>query len=299
MKIIVLGSAAGGGSPQWNCHCNVCKLAWSGDSSVRRRTQASLAFSAGGRNWGLLNCSPDIREQIGLAAELRRPEALRDSPVRDVILTNADIDHIGGLLSLREGHAFNVHGTDETLGVLSSNSVFNVLAPQLVSRRSMAIGVPQQISDNLQVECFMVPGKLPLYLEGEAPDTKFKSGNTVGVMVASGKKKFYYIPGCAELDRETQTRLKDATLVFFDGTLWTDDEMITSGTGQKTGRRMGHMPVSGDDGSLAALKSLGVKRLVYTHMNNTNPMLIDGSAQYRAVLAAGAEVGFDGMEIAL
>lgn len=217
----------------------------------------------------------------------------------DVVLTNADIDHIGGLLSLREAHRFTIHATEDTLDVLNLNPVFDVLAANLVARRRLAIGVKQEISKGLTVECFMVPGKLPLYLEGEAPDTKLKSGNTVGVEVSSGGKSFYYIPGCAELDGETRARISNAALVFFDGTLWSDDEMIASGTGQKTGRRMGHMPVGGADGSLAALKQLGVKRLVYTHMNNTNPILIEGSEQHRAVVAAGAETGYDGMEIVL
>ncbi|MGQ0486692.1 MAG: pyrroloquinoline quinone biosynthesis protein PqqB [Hyphomicrobiales bacterium] len=299
MKIVVLGSAAGGGSPQWNCRCSVCMLAWSGDSRVKRRTQASLAVSVNGKNWCLLNCSPDIREQIGFVDALRPRGELRDSPVRDVVLTNADIDHIGGLLSLREGHRFAIHATGDTLNVLKQNPVFGVLAADKVARRRLAIGVKQPISGDLTVQCFMVPGKLPLYLEGAAPDTKLKSGNTVGVAVSSGAKSFYYIPGCAELDAETRTRIENAELVFFDGTLWSDDEMIASGTGPKTGRRMGHMPVGGTDGSLAALKQLGVKRLVYTHMNNTNPMLIEGSDQHLAVIAAGAETGYDGLEIAL
>ena len=299
MRIVVLGCAAGGGSPQWNCRCKVCSLAWSGDPRVRRRTQASLAVCADGKNWCLINCSPDIREQIALIDDLRPQGGLRGSPVSNVVLTNADIDHIGGLLSLREGHRFAIHATGETLGVLKQNPVFDVLAPATVARRALDIGVAKPISGHLTVECFMVPGKLPLYLEGAAPDTKLKSGNTVGVKITSKGQSFYYIPGCADLDRETRTRIAQAGLVFFDGTLWSDDEMITSGTGPKTGRRMGHMPVGGTDGSLAALTGLGIKRVVYTHMNNTNPMLIDGSDEHRAVLAAGAETGHDGLEIAL
>ena len=144
-----------------------------------------------------------------------------------------------------------------------------------------------------------MPGKLPLYLEGRNPDTGLKSGNTVGARISSGKSCFYYVPGCSQLDAEMRGRLADAELVFFDGTLWTDDELIASRTGSKTGRRMGHMPVGGDDGSLTALKSIGVRRLVYTHMNNTNPMLVEGSHEGAAVAAAGAEIGYDGMELTL
>lgn len=295
----MLGSAAGGGSPQWNCRCAVCVLAWSGDFRVKRRAQASIALSADGESWCLLNCSPDIREQIERVDALHPRASLRGSPVSDVVLTNADIDHIGGLLSLREGHRFTIHATEATLNILKLNPVFDVLGANKVARRRLAIGVKQQISTDLSIECFMVPGKLPLYLEGEAPATKLKSGNTVGVELSSGGKSFYYIPGCAELDEEIRERVRNSALVFFDGTLWSDDEMIVSGTGQKTGRRMGHVPVGGADGSLAAFRELGVKRLVYTHMNNTNPMLIEGSDQHRAIVAAGAEAAYDGMEIAL
>ena len=266
---------------------------------VKRRTQATLAVSSTGRDWCLLNCSPDIREQIGFVDALRPRHSIRDNPVSDVVLTNADIDHIGGLLSLREGHAFTIHATSDTLAVLKCNPVFDVLAAQTVARCSIKIGVKHPISGDLSIECFMVPGKLPLYLEGEAPNTKLKSGNTIGVEVFSGGRRFCYIPGCADLDDETTSRVRNAELLFFDGTLWSDDEMIASGTGVKTGRRMGHMPVGGAGGSLAALTKLGVKRLIYTHMNNTNPMLIDGSEQHQAVLAAGAETGHDGMEIVL
>ena len=299
MKIVVLGCAAGGGSPQWNCRCAVCLLGWSGDPRVRRRTQASIAICANGKNWCLLNCSPDIREQIGNVEALRPNSGLRGSPISDVVLTNGDIDHVGGLLSLREGHGFSIHATSETLAVLGANPVFDVLAGGTVNRRPLELGVRQPVANGLMVDCFLVPGKLPLYLEGDTPDTTLKSGHTVGVELVSGAKSFYYVPGCAQLDADMRVRLANAELVFFDGTLWSDDEMITSGTGRKSGRRMGHMPVGGADGSLAALTELGIKRLVYTHMNNTNPMLIDGSDQHRAVLAAGAETAYDGLEISL
>lgn len=252
-----------------------------------------------GTRWCLLNCSPDIREQIERTPALQPRGGRRGSPIAHVVLTNADVDHVGGLLSLRESHAFTLHATAETLAILGKNPIFDVLPETTVIRRQIDIGTRHAIADGIDIECFMVPGKLPLYLEGDAPDTTLRSGNTVGVTVTSGKSAFHYVPGCARLDEETMARLQHARLVFFDGTLWTDDEMITSGTGTKTGRRMGHMPVSGADGSLAGLRGLGIEKLVYTHMNNTNPMLIDGSAQHRAVVQAGAEVARDGLEFTL
>jgi pyrroloquinoline quinone biosynthesis protein B len=230
---------------------------------------------------------------------LRPRHSPRDSPISEVVLTNADVDHIGGLLSLREGHRFDINATPDILRILKENTVFDVLNGDCVHRQPLSVGDIRRLARGLAVEFFMVPGKLPLYLEGQEPDTALKSALTVGVRVSSGRKSFYYIPGCSRLDPETSARLANAELVFFDGTLWTDDELIKSGTGSKTGRRMGHMSVAGDDGSLIALKAIGVRRLVYTHMNNTNPMLVEGSPEYGVVLAAGAEIGSDGMEFAL
>jgi pyrroloquinoline quinone biosynthesis protein B len=218
--------------------------------------------------------------------------------VSDVVLTNGDIDHIGGLLSLREGHAFTIHATGDIHRKLDSNPVFGVLDRRTVTRAVLDPGVKLTLTSGLAIELFPIPGKVPLYLEdGEV--TIDHSGKTAGVEVSHGERRFFYVPGCAEIDRDTSRRLANADLVFFDGTLWADDEMIATGTGTKTGRRMGHMPVGGFDGSLAALKSAGVERLIYVHINNTNPMLIEGSPEHRVVLAAGAEIGHDGQVIEL
>lgn len=298
MRMIVLGSAAGGGSPQWNCRCRVCDLAWRGDRRVPRRTQASIAVSSADNSCCLVNCSPDIREQIAACRRLQPTGSPRGTPISHVVLTNGDIDHIGGLLSLREGELFTVHATADVLRILDGNSVFDVLDRHRVPRRAIQFGAPVDFG-GLMLELFPVPGKLPLYLEGEAPDTRLKSGHTAGVRISSERASLFYIPGCADVDEELASRLRGAALVLFDGTLWTDDEMIASGTGSKTGRRMGHIPVSGPDGSLEALRRLGIGRLVYTHINNTNPMLISGSPERLQIERAGAEVAHDGMEIVL
>jgi pyrroloquinoline quinone biosynthesis protein B len=266
---------------------------------VKRRTQASVAVSASGQAWCLLNCSPDIREQIAATEVLRPRRAPRDSPVSDIVLTNADIDHIGGLLSLREGHRFDIHATPDVLRILNENSVFDVLDCKTVRRQPLSPGDRRQLTAGPTVEFIPVPGKLPLYLEGAAPDTKLKSEFTVAAIVSSPRGNFFYVPGCSEIDADLSTRLAAADLVVFDGTLWSDDELIRSGTGAKTGRRMGHMPVGGADGSLAALQALGIRRIVYTHINNTNPMLIEGSPEHRTIVGAGAAVAHDGMELSL
>jgi pyrroloquinoline quinone biosynthesis protein B len=299
MRVVILGAAAGGGLPQWNCRCPVCALAWSKDLRVKRRTQVGFAAALDGRNWTLFNCSPDIREQISSCHLLQPQDGIRGSPIRNLVLTSGDVDHVGGLLSLREGHRFTILATSSVHRILDSNSIFGVLDPANVKREIIEPGSSCRLATGLTIMPFMVPGKVPLYLENGNVATNVRSDTTIGIEVTANERRFLYIPGCAEIDDEIAFRLKNAAVVFFDGTLWRDDEMIATGTGGKTGRRMGHMPVGGPDGSLAALKGLGVKRLIYIHINNTNPMLIEGSPEHEAVLAAGAEVGFDGQEVEL
>jgi pyrroloquinoline quinone biosynthesis protein B len=297
MRIVILGSAAGGGSPQWNCRCQVCALAWSGDPRVRRRTQTGLGVSVDGMTWSLFDCSPDIREQISSVPLLQPRDGVRDSPVRDIVLTGGDVDHVGGLLSLREGHRFSIHATARIHGILAANPIFDVLDHRVVRREPVGAGTPLMLASGVEIRLFEVPGKVPLYLEDDSVPANARSEATVGIEASAGDKRFFYVPGCAEIDSDVAARLTDANLVFFDGTLWRDDEMIVTGTGTKTGRRMGHIPVGGPDGSLAKLTALGVKRLIYIHVNNTNPMLIEGSPEHAAVSAAGGEVGHDGQEI--
>ena len=301
MRVIVLGSAAGGGFPQWNCDCPNCRRARSGDPAARRRTQCSLAVSADGERWFLLNASPDLRQQLAATPALHpRAGAPRHSPVAGVLLTNGDIDHVAGLLSLREGHAFGVYATPRILSVLDRNPVFNALDRDLVARRPVALGEPLTLGERLAVELFAVPGKVPLYLEEGSPEIGAETEDVVGVRVAAdGGASFVFVPGCARLSAALVRRLAGAPVVLFDGTLWQDDEMIRLGAGSKTGQRMGHMSVSGSGGSLAAFARLEVARKIYIHINNTNPILLEDSPERAAVTAAGWEVAYDGMEIEL
>ena len=307
MQILVLGSAAGGGFPQWNCNCANCRRARSGDPAAPSRTQSSLAVSADGERWLLLNASPDLRQQIGANAALHPRQGARHSPIAAVVLSNGDIDHVAGLLSLRENQPFAVYASDRVQAVLRDNTVFNVLNPTVVARRALVLDQPIDIVDGkdnplgLRVTAFAVPGKVALYMENAAAGPGFgtQSGDTIGLEVASGRHRFFYLPACAALSPELSARLRGAPLVFFDGTLWQDDEMISMGVGAKTGRRMGHMSISGEDGSLAAFAGLGVQRRIYVHINNTNPILIAGSPERLQVEAAGWEVAYDGMETRL
>ena len=294
LTAIVLGAAAGGGFPQWNCRCPVCALAWAGDPRVRPRTQTSLAVSADGERWLLLNASPDLRTQILANPVLHPRDGLRTSPIEAVLLTGAEIDQAAGLLSLRERQRFALFATAETFAALMDNPIFGVFDPALVSRQVMMPGATIGAA-GLTVEIFTVPGKTPLYLEGDNPAIE-ESGANIGVELVSGDTRLIFVPGAAAMTPALHDRLRRADVVLFDGTLYSDDEMIATGTGSKTGLRMGHMPIDGPGGSLAALADLP-GRLIFIHVNNTNPILIDGSPERQCVEAAGFEIAFDGMEI--
>jgi pyrroloquinoline quinone biosynthesis protein B len=296
LTAVVLGAAAGGGFPQWNCRCDVCALAWSGDSRVRPRTQASLAVSGDGLNWALLNASPDLRSQIHATPSLH-PRDIRHSPIQAVVLTGAEIDQTAGLLSLRERWDFALYGTAATLAAVAANPMFGALAADVVTRRAVVPGQAFALLPGVAAKLFLVPGKLPLYLEGEEPAIEESAAN-VGIELHAGGKRLAFVPGAAALTPALNTRLARADLVLFDGTLFEDDEMLRSGTGTKTGRRMGHMPISGPGGTLSELADLQNRR-IFIHINNTNPILIDGSRERRQLEAAGWEVAEDGQEIVL
>lgn len=298
LTAIVLGSAAGGGFPQWNCRCPTCRLAWAGDARVRPRTQASLAVSADGENWLLINASPDLPQQLRQSKALHPRAAMRGSPIKAVVLTGAEIDQVAGLLSLREREPFEICATAATLAAVADNPMFGVLAPDLVVRRAAVPGAPIAFPGGLQAQLFTVPGKVPLYLEGENPQTASETAANVGVEISAGTARIAYIPGAAAVTRAMTERIARADVIFFDGTLFRDDEMITTGTGTKTGRRMGHMPIDGQDGSLRTLAGVPGRR-IYVHINNTNPILVDGSAERLQAEREGWEIGEDGMEIVL
>jgi pyrroloquinoline quinone biosynthesis protein B len=298
LTAIVLGAAAGGGFPQWNCRCPVCQLAWAGDPRVRARTQASLAVSADERHWVLLNASPDLRSQIAANATLQPRQAPRGSPIAAVVLTGAEVDQVAGLLSLRERGSFAIYATADTLAAIGANPIFDVLASDIVPRHAVALDSPFTPAPDLQAELFTVPGKLPLYLEGGNPALASETEANVGIDVRSGDKRLVYVPGAAAVTQGLKRRLARANVIFFDGTLFTDDEMIRTGTGSKTGRRMGHMPIESADGALAALADVAARR-VFIHINNTNPILIAGSPERQKVEAAGWEIAEDGLKIVL
>lgn len=298
LTAVVLGAAAGGGFPQWNCRCDVCRLAWSNDKRTKARTQASLAVSADGGQWTLLNASPDLRAQLLATACLQPRAGARNSPIAAVVLTGAEVDQIAGLLTLRERQAFTVFATAETLAALAANPIFGVLAPNLVVRKAVERDRAFALPGGFTAELFAVPGKVALYLEDDNPELAAETGANVGVELVCDGRRLIYIPGAANVTAILGARLTRADVVLFDGTLFADHEMMSTGTGEKTGRRMGHMPIDGENGTLAALADLPCRRIL-THINNTNPILVEGSPERRKVEAAGFEVAEDGMEIVL
>ncbi|RAK51096.1 pyrroloquinoline quinone biosynthesis protein PqqB [Phenylobacterium deserti] len=299
MRAVVLGAAAGGGFPQWNSNAEGCRRARSGDPAAPARTQASLAVSLDGDRWTLINASPDLREQINRSSFLHPRDGLRSTPITDVVLTGGDVDVVAGLLTLRERQPFSLWATPRILGVLDANSIFEVLARDVVARRPLAVGEPVTLDSGLTVEFFPVPGKTPLYLEESDAPAIETSDVTVGAAISDGRNTLFFIPGCAAMTPELAARLSGADLVFFDGTLWRDDEMVIAGLGAKTGQRMGHMSISGPNGAIAAFESIPVARKVFIHLNNSNPALLADSAERAQIEQAGWLVAYDGMEFSL
>lgn len=297
LRLLVLGSAAGGGSPQWNCRCDVCALAWASDPRISPRTQSSIALTADGESFALINAAPEILAQIRANPPLHPQGGKRTSPIRAVLLTNGDVDHVAGLLSLREGQPFVLHATPQIHDVLGANGIFGVLNPEVVERRTLGFDVPVDLVPGLETTIFPVPGKPALYLESADMVIGGEGESTIGVEFRANGRRIVHVPGAARVSDGLRDRLDGADVILFDGTLWRDDEMIRAGVGQKTGRRMGHMPISGEDGSISALAGLRIGRRVFIHINNTNPVLVDGSPERREAEDAGWEIAHDGMEI--
>ncbi|HEY8380590.1 MAG TPA: pyrroloquinoline quinone biosynthesis protein PqqB [Microvirga sp.] len=297
MQAIILGSAAGGGVPQWNCRCPVCSLAWAGDPRVQPRTQSSLAVSADGQTWLLVNASPDIRQQIAATPALHPQSGLRHSPIGAVLLTNGDVDHLAGLLTLRESQAFDLFGTNEILAAIAENRVFDVMNSAFVTRREVRLETVFEPVPGLKATLFPVPGKAALWLEGAAPVIGLAGESTVGVLLEAGGRRIAYVPGCARVSEELRQRVQGIDALLFDGTVLEDDDLIRAGVGTKTGWRMGHVPMNGPDGSIASFSDVTVGERVFVHINNTNPVLVEGSAERRGVEEAGWTVAYDGFII--
>ena len=305
MFIVVLGSAAGGGFPQWNCNAPTSQGVREGSINAKPRTQASIAVSSDGGSWLLINASPDFRQQQAAVRQLWPVDKPRHSPIKAVLLTSAEIDHVAGLLSMRESQPFTLWATGRVHDILAENPIFGALAPDYVTRRSFELDRSWEVAGGagplgLTIEAFSVPGKVPLFLEARNRDNLAGGAeDTVGLRISQGSKSFLFIPGCARLTDDLRARLRGAQLLFFDGTLWTDNELQRLAISGKTGRRMGHMSIDGADGTIATLRDLEVQRKIFIHINTTNPVLDEDSPAHAAIRAAGWEIAEDGMEIRL
>jgi pyrroloquinoline quinone biosynthesis protein B len=307
LRVVVLGAAAGGGVPQWNCGCPVCLEARS-DPGLRS-TQASIAISADGDHWFLINASPDLRQQL-IATPQLQPAAgkLRHSPISGVILTNGEVDAVAGLLSMREGSSFTIYAHAKVLSILKANSIFDVLNEKNVRRQAIELdqafepALPDGASSGIEILPFAVAGKSAWYLEGKVhPGGDDGAGDTLGLRIrdkATGKH-FYFLAACADVTDDLKTRLAGAPLVFFDGTVWRDDELILAGLGNKTGQGMGHISMSGDTGAIKTLAGLDIGRKVFLHINNSNPALLPASPERKMAERAGWQIPADGTEITL
>jgi pyrroloquinoline quinone biosynthesis protein B len=307
MLIRVLGSAAGGGFPQWNCGCDNCRGLRDGTIRASARTQECVAVSAdGSADCVLLNCSPEIRSQIESAPALH-PRSPRHSPIAAILLTNGDLDHCLGLLSLRESHRLVVYATDAVArGFTRGNVLYRTLErfPGQVTWRIAKPGREEDIADvegkptGLTAEAVAVPGKAPIHLEGgRAPDPE----DNVGFVIREPRTRrtVAYLSALASVTDSVRATITDADAVFLDGTFWSSDELPARGLGTKRAEEMAHLPVGGAAGSLAQLAGTRASRRVYIHVNNTNPMLREDSPERAAVAAAGWEVAWDGMEVRL
>lgn len=295
MWVRVLGAAAGGGFPQWNCGCPQCRAVRDGSRPCSSRTQSSVAVSADYQRWFLLNASPDIRVQIESFPALQ-PGGVRHSPLQAVLLTDAELDHTLGLLLLREAGDLEVHATAPVHEILcKGTSLLQTLgAYTRVEWRTVAAGIEGSLADSLSYRAFHVPtNKLARFGTGEGEES------VVGYRITDGHtgQALVYVPGAQELTASVRAHLEGCTCLLFDGTCWQDDELFRLGIASKTSREMGHLPISGADGSLKQLAPLPIERKIYIHINNTNPILLEDAPERRIVEEHGLEVAADGLEL--
>ena len=305
MRVKVLGSAAGGGFPQWNCGCSNCRRFRLGALRAKARSQAQLAVSADGERWFLLGASPDLRYQIEACPELQPHNAGRNSPIAGVLLTCADLDHALGLLLLREWQQLSLYSTATVRRVLlETNTVFRLLErmpgqigwTDMTPGHSFSLTTPEGVNSGIAARLLALPGSLPAYAptgNGLAAD----GAVTALILQSPSGKRLAYVPGLPGVSETLLAELSECDTILVDGTFWTDDELVRVEGFGKLARDIGHLPVSGAEGSLAKLSGMPTTRKIYIHLNNTNPMLDEDSPEHRMVLDAGWEIAFDGMDL--
>ena len=304
MRIHVLGSAAGGGFPQWNCNCSNCDRLRRGDIRATARTQSSIAVSSDGINWVLFNASPDIRTQLEAFPAMQPARSLRDTGIVGIVLIDSQIDHTTGLLVLREGQPLNIYCTDMVHQDLTTgHPLFNVLGHYCgVKWHSVPLeaGADFMINgvEDLRFTAVPLSSKAPPY-SPHRHDPHLGDNISVRVEDLRSGKNLYYAPGLGKIESHILPYMEEADCLMVDGTFWRDDEMVVAGLGQKLASDMGHLPQSGDDGMLSVLASMPRPRKILIHINNSNPILDEESPERAIVNKAGVEVAHDGMDITL
>jgi pyrroloquinoline quinone biosynthesis protein B len=303
VHVLLIGTAAGGGFPQWNCWCPCCRTARHDPRAAWPRRQSSAAVSRDGRRWFLLNASPDIREQLAWLPSNGLPSGERHVPIEGLLLTDAEVDHSLGIVLLREARYLPVFATAAVQSILNHDSRFLAVARAFADMPATELPLDEVIElscrdgarSGLTVETFVVPAGPPQFA------TTAQRGHTVGLLVREEEtgRTCAFVPGCGDLTPSLLSRLRPADVLLFDGTFWTDEELVTLGINARTARQMDHLPIAGPGGSLGQLRTLPCQYRVYTHINNTNPILLEQSPERAAVVEAGLTVGYDGLHITI
>jgi pyrroloquinoline quinone biosynthesis protein B len=311
MRVKVLGSAAGGGFPQWNCACSNCRRSRDGSLRGRARTQTQIAFSLDSKTWFLVGASPDLRAQILATPELSPPgDSASPSPIAGVFLPSVDVDSVMGLLHLREFQTFFIFATAASQRILKKeNRMFGVLERadppvqwQLLSSKGrLGCHLSESPGEAPSFICATIPlgGSHPDYVSEDLRRTLSEDGATLGFTFEQGGKSLFVAPSLSGRNPEWTKHAASSDLVLIDGTFWSDDELKATGRSKKTAREMGHLPLSGLGGLLEQFPRNARGRRVLIHINNTNPILDEDSAEHRAVLDAGFEIAYDGMDFQL
>lgn len=301
VHVLLIGTAAGGGFLQWNCWCRCCAVARQDPQAAWPRRQSSVAVSRDGHRWFLLNASPDIRDQLGWLPSNGAPATVRHVPIEGVLLTDAEVDHSLGIVLLREAAYLPVYATAVIQAVLDVDSRFLAVARAFADMpvTELPLDAPTGLRyrdgtpSDLQVEAFIVPAGPPRFAPAAG------EGHTVGLLLREGDggPVCAFVPGCGDLTPPVRARLAEADILLFDGTFWQDDELVAVGVGSRTARELDHLPIGGPGGSLEQLASLPCRHRIYTHINNTNPILLEESPERAAVVRAGLTVGYDGLHL--
>jgi pyrroloquinoline quinone biosynthesis protein B len=309
MRVKILGSAAGGGFPQWNCACGNCRALRAGILQGKARTQTQVAITQDNSSWFLLGASPDLRAQIEASLVLCPREGVRQSPIAGAVLANADVDHVLGLLLLRELQPLRVHATASIRRILTEdNSMFAMLhrVANQASWTDFALGPPFPLcgpkgeDSGLRCRASSLGTHYPAYVSKSRQSTLVPGEASLGMMIDSPSgERLAFIPAVPQVDDALLKELDSADVLLFDGTFWSDDELIRAQGNGQTARQMGHIPVSAPDGSLSKLAGLRRPRKIYIHINNTNPMLNEAGPEYQKVREAGWEIAEDGWQFDL